>query len=540
MKKIVWFFILIVVFGISAFSQTAENICDATPLNCAVSLLKAENDLPSRNDELIVISDNYWHLERKSEAINILNLLDEVDAEHKIRTLIDFSEKSIEKGKIPEAGELLTNVFEYQEEINDLDEYYLKKLAFNLITVGMEEKAFELIDLIESNYFKTLSLIEISKSFQKKGNFINAIETLPLALKYAEKCNYDWQKYHSIAGVGKQYIELGDLMNGFERLDSVENYVNQDSDVFETVFTAYLKAGQFEKASKIVNEFPEFLNSETAFYSAQINFRAGNKEQSLKFLKQAANYETDFPTDKKSSYKKQFMIDVVKLYLNFNEPDLAFDTAKKIGNEYSQHFSFLEISKYYQNEGKTKKSVKILDFASEKAKKIQNDDNQSEMIRDDYLANLADESMAFDNFELAEKIGRLIEKKYYRGGVLAVLVLKNKTFSQKKIFSMLEEARLLFQKDNSNHSPTDKIRLWSILAHDFAVNGKKAKAREVFAEILDYISKDNKVSDLGRINNLSTAGYWFEKSELEVDEQITESLGKVAVRWINDNPPEEN
>ena len=541
MKKIVCVFILLCLYGGTVFSQNTENLCAGTPLECAVALLKAENDLWQREQELSGIASDLWHSGKKREALEVVNLIDENDNEEKIMLLVDFAENSLKENEIGEAAEVLTKAFEYREDFDGFNEYYIKKLAFNLIAADLEEKIDELLNSYDGEVDKTLSLIEISKASWKKGNYLKTLEMLSEASKYAEQISTEYRKNELKAEIGKQYVEIGELKNGFELLDSVKTCALKDLDVFQPVYAAYLKAGEYDQALGLVNEYQEFTKSETAYHLSEIYFHAGNKTESLKFLGQTSNYEKEIAADKSNNFEYRFLVNVVKLYLKWNEPAPALMSAKAFGDEKAQLFSFIEISEYYRNQAKPAESFKIIELAFEKAKKIKNnDDDSSELIRDDHLAYLADESFNANNFVLAEKIVRAVEKKFYRGGGLAVLVFMNKNYSPKKIWSLLDESRILFQKNDSTFNPLNKIRLWSMLAHGYAHNGKKAQAQAVFAEILDNIADDDRVNDKGKIQHLSSAGYWFEKSELTVDDNIRKSLQKIAVRWIADNPPQEN
>lgn len=541
MKKIICVFILLCVFGSSIFSQEAEKFCTGTPLECAVSLLKAEDKLWYRDSELTQISSNYWELGKKREAVQLTELFDENDGEEKLNLLVGFAENSLKEGNVNEAAGLLIKAFEYKEDFEDLDEYSLKKFAFTLVAAGQEEKIGDFLNSLDDEYEKVLSLLEISKAFWQNGNYLKTIEMLSEAGKYAELVDSEYRKNRARAETGRQYIEIGELKNGFELIDLVRSQDITDSEVFDSVFAAYLKAGEYGKALEIVNEYPKFTESEIAYYSAEVYFRNGNKQESLNLLKQTANYEKEIAGDRLKDYKYWFLINVVRLYLKWNEPALALEMTKMIGRDEVQQNSFIEISQYFQKSGKSGDSSKIIESAFESAKKIkQNNDNPGGMTRDDYLANLVDECINIDNFVLAEKIVRSIEKKYYRGGGLAALVFKNKNYSPKKIWSMLDEANGLFQKNNSNHNPQNKIRLWSMLAHEYARNGQKARAQAIFAEILSQIGNDKTISDKGLIEHFVTAGYWLEKCGLTVDENIEKSMQKVATRWLADNPPEEN
>ena len=161
MKKIICVFILLGIFTGAAFSQVeAESLCAGTPLECTVELLKAENDLSHRDDELTRVSNDLWYSGRKREAVQIIDLFDEDDGRDKLMLLIDYAEKSLQEGDIDKSAELLVRAFEFREDFDDLDDFIIKTFAFSLVAAGQEAKIGELLESIESEHEKVLSLIE--------------------------------------------------------------------------------------------------------------------------------------------------------------------------------------------------------------------------------------------------------------------------------------------------------------------------------------------------------------------------------------------
>jgi tetratricopeptide (TPR) repeat protein len=537
--KCLVFLLVVLLLPIRAFSDDLKNKAEESPLNCAHYLLtksSEEND-PLRID-FMNLSRVYWRLGRYSEALQELELVDGTN--EKTYLLMFFADEYVKKNRPDEAATLLRKAFETAQSGYADDEMKIfAKMATQLVSLGKDLEAFHIVYAIEEIETQANALTEMANEYLRQGKNDKALELLAEALPLVKESNYQDMKALGLAKIGVTYALAGKRTEAEEILSQAvetdRTATSHDNIIPEkfayVIANGYLALGAEERIPGLF-EKPE----EGQAWLALNYLKRGEKEKAKKMLSEIeAQYKKDCDN-----------VALVDWYLRFEDYETAGQVIREndCADSENKFTAALNIARASIGKRPPQEIADVLTFAMQKALMLSKyePDNVWRPGRAyvapkaDELAAVAEVMMDAGCFDLAYLAINAIGKPYYKAQMLSDFARRQiKNLPRQKVLEMLEQAWQIARKPTTNRLDMSRYEVRVAIASRYAEAGEKAKAAELFAQILEFERVDaGKGPITYLLHFMITLGEQMERHNVPVNASLKKTLRKIIKVWHDD------
>lgn len=548
MKKFFYFLALFCFLSVGISAQSAAKNAEKNPLDCALYLIKLENKLSERGNELEHLAVSFWKSGRRKEALEIVEL--NPDEDKRVVSFVNFAKELKAENKLKEFEELYLKAFADLKRNENLGSVWKREFVFAveivkiLTELSHEREVFETVNEpdFDEDDNKAFILLAVADGFLTGKRKEKAVELLPMVLQFAGKSEWKDLELLAKAKAGTIYLKAGDekkseklyeeVLKSASSIKEVENIFVDD--LWREVFEGYKSVNKFDKAIETLLAYQQTgtLNSKgyyTNSNSVETYLANNQKEKAVSLMRQIVAEDDGFDS-----------LWVTKTFLKIGDEDSAKNIFSTTRNDYYQQQIALELANYYESQGKIEFAANILNLAFNEAEKIESDAPESGLMSSSpamekarYLSDIAQKFIDLKQFVSALKIIQTIEKPFFKAQMLTILAEKQ---NSKNSIQLLNQAHLLMRKKQDSLLDAPKYWVWNKIAHAFAKVGDKSKAGVVFAEIL---SKDMETYSEGLdgylLENLAETGFYFETAELKSNEKVSRALRNIIKNWKEEN-----
>lgn len=530
--------------SVSNLAQDLRKESVKNPLDCALYLIKTENELEKRSDEIIYLANFYWKLGQRKKALEVAQL--DTNYNSKVRLLVSFAQELKRENKATESEQLYLKAFSMLKENADFDSVWKNETLVEIIKTLVESnhapEILEIADGINDNDDKAFILLAVADGYLEIERKDKALELIPRIIQLAQRSEWKDLELFACAKAATIYLKSGkeneannlyrEVLKNSASLQEVENIFVDD--LWREVFKGYKSVGKYDKAIETLLDYQQIntLGAKSSYTDSNLveTYLANNqKENATDSLRQIIADDNGYDS-----------LWVAKIFLKIGEEDLAKNIFFASQNDRYKQQIALELANNYENKNKIEFAVDILNLALKEVQKIKSDAPESEWMSTSpatekarYLRDIANKFIELKQFDSALKVIQTIQKPYFKAQMLANLAEKH---NSKNAVQLLNQALKLMRNNNDSMLDAQKYQVWNQIAFGFAKIGDKNKAGAVFAEIL---SKDKEIYSGGLdgylLQTLAETGYYFEMSGLKSDERVSSALQNIIKNWQEEN-----
>lgn len=283
---------------------------------------------------------------------------------------------------------------------------------------------------------------------------------------------------------------LDDDDYAFQLADAIEDYGLQEA-ARERIALEKAAKSDFEKALEIAArlEHPSNAYAGIAVSQARIGEQA-NAEATIEMI--------DYPAVKVQALQTIASINLQKSQIEkaVELLEKATETAEQIEYDEEEIRAFTEIANHFLEAGKNTRAVEVFDKAKSIAETLDN------VHRDAFLAGIAHGLLRAGSVELADRILDLVADKTQIASCLLGFAQEFWTKGEREeAVEALEEsyAMLKSQRDAETRDTRAKLRLFGMIAAEFAKFEKPERAIEIAQENIDEAERHSALSNIARI-----------------------------------------
>ena len=424
------------------------------------------------------------------------------------------------------------------------DSYRLQMVLKPLIRLGRDEEALQIIAKFDDSD-KVDGSFALAKIYLENRQPQKALSVISNITNLVDKSIYGEDK----ADLGLYYAKLGkeaealrfsrESMKDVTWTSGKPEYT--EGRIIDRVVETYKILGKDKDVSELLSKQGVSEDPVSVIERAEHYLSQGNRQKVGELLGELQ--KTLNPSEYWDSIDLGRLVDI---YLKLGDVEKAERLVKGLtGSNYVLRQGLLNIADFYIKRKNKTKTLEILDFALEQAKKIDISEPESGLLstsgkwdKAQYQSQIAVRliDMRFDNQAL--RLISQIQKPYLRTLALTEFVAVNKKrFSSSKLRPYLEEALLLLRRKKTDVFDSKKFDVYAITARNFAEIRMNEKANEVFTEALSSLDKEmiEDGSDNSLLFAMCNIGVEFERSKIKSDEQLKTSLRNIISHWQNED-----
>jgi hypothetical protein len=527
---------VILILGVSVFGQSLAEKAESDPLDLAYFMVNSQNSPEYNTEEIQDIALKYFRSDRKSDAVLVLEQMENVD--YKTMSYEVITHWLIRDRKFKEAEIYLLKASEtnrnnkYGLDIEDSQE-----IASKWILLNNEKRALEEANFYENEVVKASILNSIADTYTENGNPKKALQFLLQADKFLENAELDEFDTLTKARIAKSFSELKQQDKAQKLISEVEEIYPKveystsypkEKEIKQLIIETYLNLKQYDKAFELIEKDIDPESPNGLIKLAEINIRIGEIQKAKALLQKVSAFD--------DNYEK---VQAVKLYLKIDEDIFALELAKSLTNNYSKFESLKVIADKFIKDKKTSEAIFVIQYILD----IPFVNDKENLSYDETLTDKEDQlTFAFERYneikrpDLALKIIEKADDTDIKAPMLASFsyLYKNKISKKLAIEYLNQSQQILF---TSKRKPTDKILLIMLMrtAVSFADFGEKEKSLEIFSYVLEKLLSEDRIYGSEPTGILTAIGINFAETKIPADKRMKTALKNLKEKWLEEN-----
>lgn len=529
MKNFTLTLCIFILLTLQLFAQKPQLIAESNPLETALYLLTIDKNTSKGFEELANVFFEVGEYEKTLKCLEF-----ESDDSSKIYLLSQYSNKLLEKNKLKATNMFLDEALKLLKNIEDSEwqEFFVHSMSYSLTKLGREKDALEIYSRQDVYLYKMSVLNNIGQAFLEKGDKTKALYYYNKSSKFLKKDSEGWSEAMQI---GKAFVILDLPTKAFEiakdlekTLDSTEDNLNQ----LFAVSSIYLKLGKVEETELLWRKHSDLDYFGNVNLLAELLFDSGNSHRALKYLHKIASSNNALKTND---------ADLVKRFIQVKDIEFAKTLALNMSienDDYQQQMALIAVADSYIKTSEKSEALKILDFAFQKAKKIEYLHLTEQSIgaspgsrKEIYLKNIYERLMQLGEYEIALQTLYVINsnhslaKEFLAERLVDFASRQIDVLPKKEIDKILAEATEIAGNDEDYFLINFKLQF----AEFYLKQKSKDKSVDLIAEVLS-MAKDSCCS---QDDFLLKAGKLFTIHNLKANQKLKNILRKIIKEETN-------
>lgn len=521
MKKVILLILIVILSATSFFAQELRKKAEENPLDCGLFLLSKDAD-----------SVNYYFLPQRLIKLgrydDALFVIDKDDNSYsRFDILTSISHNLIEANNLKEASRFLTKGFAVlRDEEEWTHDRAVASFVSSLVRANRSAEAFEILSHQEYDETKAEIFISLAETYFKLGEKEKGEKFLNDAfqLRSLLESHYLLQLLIISAKYAPQSAAsfLQQTENDFLK---VSDEKERNRDIFNLI-EYHFKIKQNQKAFELWEKFRDKENQIDSLVLVLRLLVNNDKENAATLFKKIKLNESEL-----SKYNEVLS----NIYLKMDDVKSALEVAQSMSkgvDNYYQQEAFMRITDKFISEGNIHETLKLLDFAYQRAAKVdeihlpQHSIGASPLTRKIiYLRKIKERYFKLKMFEKGLSVLKAlkIRDSHYQEFFAEILIDFTRqqltTLSRKQIDENLKKAKNIFDKDEYY----DRMEATAMIAEVYAQFGDKETAVEYIVKVLEEAYFENYHQE----EFLIFTGEIFEKYQLKPTPNLKKVLRNI-------------
>lgn len=529
---------VILLLSLSVFGQSLAERAESDPLDLAYFMVDSQNSPEYYTEELQDIALKYFRSGRKSDAVSVLEQMENVD--YKTMSYKIMTHWLINDKKFKEAEIYLLKASEInRKNIYGLDIEDSQEIASKWILLNNEKRALEEADFYENEVVKASILNSIANTYIKNGNPKKALQFLLQADKFLENAELDEFDTLTKARIAKSFSEvkkqdkaqtlISEVEEDYSKVEYSKSYP-KEKEIKELIIETYFNLKQYEKAFELIEKDINSQSLEGLIKLAETNIKIGENAKAKDLLQKASAFQDD---------NYYYKVQAVKLHLKIDEDVFALELARSFNNNSAKFGSLKAVADKFIKDKKISEAISVIQYILD----IPFVNDKEHVFYDESLTDKEDQlAFAFDRYneikrpDLALKIIEKAIETDIKAPMLAsfAYLYRNKISKKLAVDYLNLSQNILF---SSKRKPTDKILLemltkTAVLFSDF---GEKEKSIEIFSYVLEKLLANHNIGESEQVRVLMGIGSNFAETKIPADKRMKTALKKLKQKWIEEN-----